>query len=293
LEKQGVKSLDYIIGTHPDADHIGGLDVVAYKFDFHMILMPDYEKDTKTYTELVDVIKGKNQKITYPIPGTSYSLGEAKFTILAPISDDYGSNANNYSIAFRLTYGETSFLFTGDAEQESESEMLSSGEELAVDVYKVAHHGSDSASTQEFMKVISPKYAVISCKEGNSYGHPHAEVLNRLRQMGIEIFRTDEQGSIIAVSDGKHISWSVSPSTSWQTGERKESDREDIPEKDQTVSQQETESVSYILNTNTKKFHKVTCKSVSQIQEENREESGLKRDKLIKEGYQPCKNCSP
>lgn len=299
LKNQGVESLDYVIGTHPDADHIGGLDVIVYKYDCANVLLPDYEKDTKTYTELMDVIREKSYQITYPVPGIVYQLGEAEFTILAPISNDYGSNANDYSIALRLTHGENSFLFTGDAESESETEMLQSAEELSADVYKVAHHGSDSASTQAFLEAVSPKYAVISCGEGNSYGHPHAEVLNRLRQMGIEVFRTDEQGSITAVSDGKNITWNTSPSTTWQSGERTESDREDSQTEESLSSGQSVEKSTatpkstYILNTNTKKFHTPTCKSVAQIQERNRQESNLGREELLELGYEPCKNCNP
>ena len=204
LKKQGVESLDYVIGTHPDADHIGGLDVIVYKYNCEKVIMPDYEKDTKTYQELVDVIHDKNMKITYPVVGEQYALGEAKFTIIAPNSNSYGGNANDYSVAILLEYGKNRFLFTGDAEEASETEMLSNGIELSADVYKVAHHGSRSASTQEFLNAVRPKYAVISCGEGNSYGHPHAEVLNRLRSMGVEVFRTDEQGSIIASSDGEY-----------------------------------------------------------------------------------------
>ncbi len=285
LKKQGVESLDYVIGTHPDADHIGGLDVIVYKYNCDTVIMPDYEKDTKTYQELVDVIHDKNMKITYPVVGEQYALGEAKFTIIAPNSNSYGGNANDYSVAILLEYGKNRFLFTGDAEEASETEMLSNGIELSADVYKVAHHGSRSASTQEFLNAVRPKYAVISCGEGNSYGHPHAEVLNRLRSMGVEVFRTDEQGSIIASSDGENITWNCSATDSWQSGEQTESDREN--------SDNVTEQTTYVLNTNTKKFHRETCGSVSQIKEENFQKVQMSREELEQSGYSPCKNCNP
>jgi len=285
LKKQGVESLDYVIGTHPDADHIGGLDVIVYKYNCDTVIMPDYEKDTKTYQELVDVIHDKNMKITYPVVGEQYALGEAKFTIIAPNSNSYGGNANDYSVAILLEYGKNRFLFTGDAEEASETEMLSNGIELSADVYKVAHHGSHSASTQEFLNAVRPKYAVISCGEGNSYGHPHAEVLNRLRSMGVEVFRTDEQGSIIASSDGENITWNCSATDSWQSGEQTESDREN--------SDNVTEQTTYVLNTNTKKFHRETCGSVSQIKEENFQKVQMSREELEQSGYSPCKNCNP
>ena len=285
LKKQGVESLDYVIGTHPDADHIGGLDVIVYKYNCETVIMPDYEKDTKTYQELVDVIHDKNMKITYPVVGEQYALGEAKFTIIAPNSNSYGGNANDYSVAILLEYGKNRFLFTGDAEEASEAEMLTNGIDISADVYKVAHHGSRSASTQEFLNAVHPKYAVISCGEGNSYGHPHAEVLNRLRSMGVEVFRTDEQGSIIASSDGENITWNCSATDSWQSGEQTESDREN--------ADNVTEQTTYVLNTNTKKFHRETCGSVSQIKEENFQKVQRSREELEQSGYSPCKNCNP
>lgn len=285
LKKQGVESLDYVIGTHPDADHIGGLDVIVYKYNCDTVIMPDYEKDTKTYQELVDVIHDKNMKITYPVVGEQYALGEAKFTIIAPNSNSYGGNANDYSVAILLEYGKNRFLFTGDAEEASEAEMLTNGIDISADVYKVAHHGSRSASTQEFLNAVHPKYAVISCGEGNSYGHPHAEVLNRLRSMGVEVFRTDEQGSIIASSDGENITWNCSATDSWQSGEQTESDRENAANV--------TEQTTYVLNTNTKKFHRETCGSVSQIKEENFQKVQTSREELEQSGYSPCKNCNP
>ena len=175
-------------------------------------------------------------------------------------------------MAILLEYGKNRFLFTGDAEEASEAEMLTNGIDISADVYKVAHHGSRSASTQEFLNAVQPKYAVISCGEGNSYGHPHAEVLNRLRSMGAEVFRTDEQGSIIASSDGENITWNCSATDSWQSGEQTESDRE---------------------NSDTKKFHRETCGSVSQIKEENFQKVQMSREELEQSGYSPCKNCDP
>ena len=301
LKKQGVESLDYVIGTHPDADHIGGLDVIVYKYNCDTVIMPDYEKDTKTYQELVDVIHDKNMKITYPVVGEQYALGEAKFTIIAPNSNSYGGNANDYSVAILLEYGKNRFLFTGDAEEASEAEMLTNGIDISADVYKVAHHGSRSASTQECLNAVHPKYAVISCGEGNSYGHPHAEVLNRLRSMGVEVFRTDEQGSIIASSDGENITWNCSATDSWQSGEQTESDRENSEDENpgdensgNAISDAVTsEQTTYVLNTNTKKFHRETCSSVSQIKEENFQKVQMNREELEQSGYSPCKNCNP
>lgn len=221
LENQGIDHLDYVIGTHPDADHIGGLDVIIYKFDCGKVMMPDYSKDTQTYDDVIQAVKSKDYQIAHPKAGEEYTLGEAEVTVVCPVKDNYGSNANDYSIGVRVQFGENSFLFTGDAEEHSEEDMVSSGENLKADVYKAAHHGSRTANTEDFLKAVDPQYVVISCGEGNTYGHPHAEVLNRLRELGIQIFRTDDQGTIVAVSDGQTIAFNASPSDNWTLGEPK------------------------------------------------------------------------
>lgn len=204
LKKQGVEKLDYVIGTHPDADHIGGLDVILYKFDCDTILMPEYGKDTKTYDDVIQTMKYKGYSSISPAAGDTYTLGSAAFTVVAP-NGTYGENANDYSIGILLQHGENRFLFTGDAEADSEADMLENGIDLSADVYKAAHHGSSTANTEEFLEAVAPRYAVISCGTDNSYGHPHEEVLERFRKKGIQVFRTDEQGTILAVSNGKEI----------------------------------------------------------------------------------------
>ena len=217
LLKQNVDKLDYVIGTHLDADHIGGMDVVITKFDCGVILVPEYEKDTRSSEELFDAIESKSYHNTLPKVGDTYQLGDAVFAILAP-KKEYYEKENNYSIGIRLVYGQNSFLFVGDAQEESEEEMLMSGQELKTNVLKVGHHGSSSSTSEEFLHEVAPAYAVISCGEGNDYGHPHAAVLNLLRREGVRVFRTDEQGSVVAYSDGINITWNCAPSESWKEG---------------------------------------------------------------------------
>ena len=218
LTKQGIKNLDYVIGTHPDSDHIGGLDVVIYKFTCSTVIMPGITSKTATYRDVVDTMTNKGYKNTLPVVGTTYTLGDATFTIIAP-NKSYSKDTNNSSVGIKLTHGDNTFLFTGDAENKAEDDILSNGIDISADVYMVPHHGSDTASSQDFLDAVKPTYAVISCGEGNSYGHPSSDTLNKLREMGVQVFRTDEQGTIIATSDGKTITWNCSPSVTWQDGE--------------------------------------------------------------------------
>lgn len=299
LLSQNVEKLSYAIGTHPDADHIGGLDVIIYKFDCENIFMPAWENDTKTYEEVINTVKAKNQNIKIPVQGEVYTLGKASFQILTNTGKDYGDHTNDYSIALRLAFGDTSFLFTGDAEEAAEQDMLASGLPLSSDVFKAAHHGADTANTESFLKAVSPTYCVISCGKDNSYGHPRAGFLNNLRGMGASVFRTDEQGTIVAVSDGEKVTFNCSPSTSWKAGEpvgSGESNNEDKEENRASKEEGSGNTVTdgqYVLNTNTGKFHQPDCGSVKKMADKNKRISDKTREELIEEGYEPCKNCNP
>lgn len=340
LRKQNVETLKYVVCTHPDEDHIGGMDVILYKFNCETILMTEEDKDTNTYRDVVDTMKNRGYERTLPVVGQQYSLGDADFTILAPSS--LGDDSNNNSIALLLTHGSNRILFTGDAEEEEEAEMLDSGILVDVDVYKAGHHGSRTSSSEKLLEAVSPEYAVISCGEGNSYGHPHAETMNAFRALGIQVFRTDEQGSIVLASDGSEILWNCSPSDTWLAGEptgsaeakpqgERQSEgmagafsgiasamepdgtayqegaaaeaavtapagKEPTVEPAVTVSPEEEspeEAVSYICNTNTKKFHYPECSSVKQMKEKNKLPTSATREELIGQGYDPCKKCNP
>lgn len=209
LKSQGIEELDYVIGTHPDSDHIGGLDVIIYKFRCGKVFMPDFVKDTRTYEDVIKAAENKNYRITVPKVGEKYTLGDAEFTIIAP-NGDY-KDANNASIGILITYRETSFLFTGDAEEEAEKDIMANGIDIDVNVYKAGHHGSRTSSCDEFLAKVSPEYVVISCGENNSYGHPHAAIINYCISNHIPIFRTDMQGTIVLKSDGSNITWNMSP----------------------------------------------------------------------------------
>ena len=221
LEKAGVTKLSYVIGTHPHEDHIGGLDAVIDAFSIGKVILPAKEHTSKTFEDVLTAIEKKNLKITKPVVGTEYALGDASFVIIAP-NGEYGDELNNWSVGIKLTYGDTSFVMCGDAESDAEKDILANGIDLSADVLKLSHHGSKTSNTKAFLDAVDPDYVVICTETDNSYGHPHKQVMDRLKDMDLEIYRTDEQGTIVATSDGKDITFSEEPSTTYAIGGTKD-----------------------------------------------------------------------
>ncbi len=212
LKEQHIDSLDYVIATHPHEDHIGGMDEVLNNFKIDKILMPDKVTTTKTYENLLLAIKNNGCEKIIPKVGEEYNLGNASFTILAPNSNNY-EELNNYSIVIKLKYGNNTFLFSGDAETLSEDEILKNNIDLKCDLLKVGHHGSSTSTSLKFLNAVNPKYAVISVGKDNQYNLPKKTVMNRLKNNNIKVYRTDESGTIIAVSDGNNITFNKEPGT--------------------------------------------------------------------------------
>lgn len=198
LRDVGADELKYVVGTHPHADHIGGMDDVILELDVDQVLLPHATTNTQTYADVLDAIETKNVPVTVPVKGQTFQLGDATVTVVAAQQAD---DLNNVSIVLRATYGDTSFLFMGDAETEVENAILSSGTNVQSNVLKVGHHGSDTSTGSAFLAAVSPDAAVISCGAGNSYGHPSAATLQKLT--GIPVWRTDLNGTIIAMTDGQ------------------------------------------------------------------------------------------
>lgn len=211
LQGQEIETLDYLILTHPDADHIGGADEVLEQFDVKCVLMPDVANDTRAYEEVQEQIKKRRVKVEHPEVGAEYTLGDAVFQILCPEKELVReSDLNGSSVGIKLVHGKNSFVMCGDAEETSEQAMVKRfGKDLECDVLKCGHHGSSTATSAAFLKATDPTWAVISCGKGNSYGHPHAEVIAALEADDVQIYRTDNLGTIIACSDGKQLRWSA------------------------------------------------------------------------------------
>ena len=201
----GITHIDYMIATHPHADHIGGLSGALNACSVGVVYSPVRSYDSKQFSSLVKYVQKQGRELTVPEVGDGFSFGDAQVQFLSP-SRKY-SNTNDCSIVVRIIHGTNTFLFTGDAEWDAEHDMLSSGYDLSATVLKVGHHGSDTSSSYVFLREVMPKYAVISCGKDNSYGHPTEDVLSRLRDVGAQIFRTDLQGDVVFVSDGTTLSF--------------------------------------------------------------------------------------
>lgn len=217
LQDLGITEIDYMISSHYDSDHMAGLIGCLNVFDVKRVIGSDYEHDSKLYTSFMTAVKEEGLEMQYPEVGTTYNFGEAVITILAP--EEIGKDSNANSVAIKLSYGESDFIFTGDADYGSERDMVASGIDLDCEVLSLAHHGSSSGNSSLFLEKTTPEWAVISCKKGNNYGHPHVEVVELLEVMEIKVFRSDVQGTVIATTDGKTITWSEAPCNDYSDGE--------------------------------------------------------------------------
>lgn len=212
LGEKDVTRLDYVVATHPHSDHMGGMYKIIDHFDIGQIIVPHLDdKDiptTRYYEKFLDSCDSKGLSLTEAKVGRTIDLGDARAEIIAPCSGSY-SNKNNYSVGLFLTHGENTFIFTGDSEALAENEMAEAGSLRHADVYKAGHHGSETSSSEKFMEAIAPDYAVISCGEGNSYGHPNKKALNEISKYTDRIYRTDLSGTVIFISDGKELTVST------------------------------------------------------------------------------------
>lgn len=212
LKKQKVKSIDIMIATHPDADHLGGLDEVLDAFVVKNIYAPKVSHTTQAYKDFLNAVKREKKTIKTAKTGVTLALKDKSIQtkFIAPVKDYAKSDLNNWSAVLHIKYNKNSFLFTGDAEEKAEKDMIAKKVLSKVDVLKVGHHGASEATTKEFLNIVKPKYAVISVGKGNRYKHPKTDTLSRLKAVKAKVYRTDNNGSVKITSTGTKISVSVS-----------------------------------------------------------------------------------
>lgn len=263
LNNLGISHIDAAVATHPHEDHIGAMQYILADYDVDMLLLPDFDIDTNVYTNMLYAMEENNVEEVQVTEPFAMEIGNTVFDILAPTT--VYSDANNNSIVFKMTYGEKTFLFTGDIEKEAERDILNSGRDIKANVIKVAHHGSNTSSTMDFLSEVNPDLAIIHVGIDNPYGCPDSRVLERLGKT--EILRTDLLGDIVLSCDGKNITTSYSG----VEGRRFENEKSQAIENStvgRNKNDQETdlsgaaECYTYIGNKNSKVFHLPNCRSL-------------------------------
>lgn len=270
LEQQGVKELAAVVCSHAHEDHVGGLPAVLAVYPTKAVYAPTKTYSSNIFDKFVYYTDQQGLDITIPAPGDQFALGQAVVTVLGPVKSY--ADTNDTSIVLRVTYGETNFLFTGDMETDAENDMLDYWEgkvDWKADVLKVGHHCSNTSTGYRFLNEVNPVYGVISVGKGNDYGHPHKEPMSRLRQAGVTILRTDELGTIQAVSDGKEVTFT------WQN-------QSAVPENAEAAPQ------VFIGNKNSKVFHAPDCKNLPS--EKNAVPFSAYQE-AIAAGFTPCGSC--
>lgn len=300
LKERNISTLDVVVSTHAHEDHVGGLAGALSYAQAKTVYSPVTAYDSSAFRKFSQKVSDQGLDFTIPEKGTVFMLGSAVCTILGPIHDS--DEPNNTSIVLRIQHGQNSFLFTGDAESIEEADILDSGYDVSCTVLKVGHHGSDTSTSYRWLREAAPQYAVISVGKDNSYGHPAEGTLSKLRDADVKVYRTDMQGHVICTSDGDSVSFQVERNAGADTlagagAGGNHSQTTDPP--DETIGAEPSQGASgiaensYVVNTNTGKFHYPDCSSVAQMSEKNRMDVTATREELVAQGYDPCGRCGP
>ena len=211
LKTHSIEKIDYLFGTHPHDDHMGGMQAILDNFEIEMVIIPEVTLNVANwYIDLMEELAEKEYDVQLVTVGNRYYLGNAVIKVIGPLSPPT-DNLNNYSTVMKVSFGEMDILMTGDAEKSVENELLKANVDLSAEVLKVGHHGSNTSTSAKFLKAVNPSYALISCKVGNRYKHPTSETMQRFLENDIEVYRTDECGSVVAIITEDSISFCTDP----------------------------------------------------------------------------------
>lgn len=277
LRQHGIGELYAVVATHPHEDHIGGLVKVVDEFPIKNFYMPNKEHTTITFENLVYAVIDSGARRIQARSGVEFELDGVRFEFLAPVRLDY-SNLNDYSAVIKVIHGKNSFLLAGDAEREAERDMLLEGLDLKADVLKVGHHGSETSTSSEFLIAVWPKYAVISVGEGNSYGHPHRHVLNMLEIAGASVYRTDELGTIVTISDGETLTFVF---------EKDETESVEVGATKEKEPETEVKEITVYITRTGSKYHRSGCRYLRQSR------IPISLSEAKRRGYGACSVCRP
>ena len=289
LNRMGIQKLDYMLTSHFDEDHLAGAVGALHNFPVGTLLTPDYETDTGIYDSYTEAAEENGCEAVHPSLGDTFSLGSGSFQIISPVSRGH-EDENQDSMGIILKNGRDRFFIGGDIGLEGEQEILESGLDIQADVMLMNHHGSHVS--REFFQAVDPSWAVISCGENNSYGHPRQDTVELLQEFQVPLFRTDKQGTITAVSQGQGITFDQDPCNDYTPGENTLGEEEEILEETrENLSNSAREDCDYILNIHTKKIHLPDCSPVNSMDEDNMAFYKGDEDTLLSQGYTPCGNC--
>lgn len=287
LKENNINYLDYIVATHVHEDHMGGISGALNYSDVGAVFCNTAEHDSELFRIFKKQVEKAGKSIEVPDMGDTFSLGSAQVSVVSRIETE---NENDASIVLKIVYGNTSFLFTGDIENQTEDLILKSGADIKSTVLKVSHHGSNDSTSYPFLLAVDPDYAIVSVGKDNEYGHPSESVLKRLRNTDVEYYRTDINGSVICSSNGEIVSFSFCKNTglpAFDDEDNKTSVSENI------ILSADGKEVTYVGNKSSKKLHLPSCDSVKDMKEKNREYFFGECQEAIELGYTMCGSCKP
>lgn len=293
LKGLGVKKIDYLVGSHPHSDHVGGLADVIDEFDIGEVWIPDASEGTEVYGEFLDAVEAKGCKVKKAEAGETFVGGDAGYEInvIGPKADAQSEDMNDYSVVLRVTYGDTSMLFTGDA---AASDIVADNPGH-VDVLKAAHHGSETGTSDDLMSSLSPSIVVLSYGEGNDYGHPSQSTLDAIAAVGAESYGTAVNGNITVTSDGKTVkaqtakSGTVVAGMSAEERQRQEEEAAETKAQQEAAAAAEAQQETVYITPMGKKYHRKDCRTLNRT----KNPTPISKQDAIDQGLEACKVCHP